>query len=165
MRLFGSILLLVSLCSWPVFRYHLLGLLETELLEITEELMYDPQCSSLSRILVNLSHAVSWFWTDWQGVRDDKIIAVCAEDPEYRHYKDIKELPPHWVAEICWFFEDCILVPCLEPFIHGYWYRNINIRCLWIWCYSVHMMATMAIFPGDFEVALRLKWAFFLPPT
>ncbi len=37
-----------------------------------------------------ISHAVSWFWTDWQGVRDDKIIAVCAEDPEHCHYKDIK---------------------------------------------------------------------------
>jgi len=108
-----------------------------------------------------ISHAVSWFWTDWQGARDDKIIAVCAEDPEYRHYKDIKELPPHWVAEICWFFEDCIIVPCLEPFIHGYWYRNINIRHLWIWCYSVHMMATMTIFPGDFEVALKTEVGFF----
>ncbi|KAJ1387253.1 Inorganic pyrophosphatase, partial [Sesbania bispinosa] len=30
-----------------------------------------------------------------QGEKDDKIIAVCADDPEYRHYNDIKELPPH----------------------------------------------------------------------
>ncbi|RVW95489.1 Soluble inorganic pyrophosphatase 1 [Vitis vinifera] len=27
-----------------------------------------------------------------QGEKDDKIIAVCADDPEYRHYTDIKEL-------------------------------------------------------------------------
>lgn len=42
-----------------------------------------------------------------QGEKDDKIIAVCADDPEYRHFKDIKELPPHRLAEIRRFFEDC----------------------------------------------------------
>ncbi|KAH9542238.1 hypothetical protein CY35_14G105900 [Sphagnum magellanicum] len=41
-----------------------------------------------------------------QGEKDDKIIAVCTDDPEYRHYKDIKELPPHRLAEIRQFFED-----------------------------------------------------------
>ena len=43
-----------------------------------------------------------------QGEKDDKIIAVCADDPEFRHYRDIKELPPHRLAEIRRFFEDCI---------------------------------------------------------
>ncbi|KAG0579840.1 hypothetical protein KC19_4G127700 [Ceratodon purpureus] len=42
-----------------------------------------------------------------QGEKDDKIIAVCADDPEYRHFKDISELPPHRLAEIRRFFEDC----------------------------------------------------------
>lgn len=46
---------------------------------------------------------------DLQGEKDDKIIAVCADDPEYRHYNDIKDLPPHRLAEIRRFFEDCIL--------------------------------------------------------
>lgn len=41
-----------------------------------------------------------------QGEKDDKIIAVCADDPEYRHYRDIKELAPHRLAEIRRFFED-----------------------------------------------------------
>ncbi|XP_057778952.1 soluble inorganic pyrophosphatase 4-like isoform X1 [Salvia miltiorrhiza] len=41
-----------------------------------------------------------------QGEKDDKIIAVCADDPEYRHYTDISELPPHRLAEIRRFFED-----------------------------------------------------------
>ncbi|KAI3899073.1 hypothetical protein MKW92_001557, partial [Papaver armeniacum] len=41
-----------------------------------------------------------------QGEKDDKIIAVCADDPEYRHYTDIEELPPHRLAEIRRFFED-----------------------------------------------------------
>ncbi|KAG8059709.1 hypothetical protein GUJ93_ZPchr0002g23220 [Zizania palustris] len=41
-----------------------------------------------------------------QGEKDDKIIAVCADDPEYRHYKDINEIPPHRLQEIRRFFED-----------------------------------------------------------
>ncbi|KAK6288070.1 hypothetical protein POUND7_014249 [Theobroma cacao] len=41
-----------------------------------------------------------------QGEKDDKIIAVCADDPEFRHYTDIKHLPPHRLAEIRRFFEE-----------------------------------------------------------
>ncbi|KAG8383349.1 hypothetical protein BUALT_Bualt04G0003200 [Buddleja alternifolia] len=41
-----------------------------------------------------------------QGEKDDKIIAVCADDPEFRHYKDTNDLPPHRLAEIRRFFED-----------------------------------------------------------
>ncbi|XP_074358480.1 soluble inorganic pyrophosphatase 1-like isoform X1 [Apium graveolens] len=41
-----------------------------------------------------------------QGEKDDKIIAVCADDPEYRHYTDINQLPPHRLMEIRRFFED-----------------------------------------------------------
>ncbi|KAL2458333.1 Inorganic diphosphatase [Forsythia ovata] len=41
-----------------------------------------------------------------QGEKDDKIIAVCADDPEVRHYTDISQLPPHRLQEIRRFFED-----------------------------------------------------------
>ncbi|KAF2315144.1 hypothetical protein GH714_038258 [Hevea brasiliensis] len=41
-----------------------------------------------------------------QGEKDDKIIAVCADDPEYKHYTDIKQLAPHRLSEIRRFFED-----------------------------------------------------------
>ena len=41
-----------------------------------------------------------------QGERDDKIICVCADDPEYRHFNDISELPEHRLREIRRFFED-----------------------------------------------------------
>ncbi|KAK1280530.1 Soluble inorganic pyrophosphatase [Acorus gramineus] len=41
-----------------------------------------------------------------QGEKDDKIIAVCADDPEFRQCNDIKDLPPHRLAEIRRFFED-----------------------------------------------------------
>ncbi|XP_012701719.1 soluble inorganic pyrophosphatase isoform X1 [Setaria italica] len=44
-----------------------------------------------------------------QGEKDDKIIAVCTDDPEYRHYNDLSELSPHRVQEIRRFFEDCKL--------------------------------------------------------
>ena len=44
-----------------------------------------------------------------QGEKDDKIIAVCADDPEFRHYTGLNDLPPHRLAEIRRFFEDCIL--------------------------------------------------------
>jgi inorganic pyrophosphatase len=41
-----------------------------------------------------------------QGEKDDKIIAVCTDDPEYRHYNDLSKLSPHRVQEIRRFFED-----------------------------------------------------------
>jgi inorganic pyrophosphatase len=41
-----------------------------------------------------------------QGERDDKIIAVCADDPEFRHLNDLSELSPHRLQEIRRFFED-----------------------------------------------------------
>ncbi|OIW13515.1 hypothetical protein TanjilG_29256 [Lupinus angustifolius] len=41
-----------------------------------------------------------------QGEKDDKIIAVCADDPEYKYYSDFKELAPHRMTEIRRFFED-----------------------------------------------------------
>ncbi len=41
-----------------------------------------------------------------QGEEDDKIIAVHANDPEYRHYSSIDQLQPHRMAEVKRFFED-----------------------------------------------------------
>jgi len=40
------------------------------------------------------------------GERDDKIICVHVDDPEYSHYKSINDLPPHRLKEIKRFFED-----------------------------------------------------------
>ena len=37
---------------------------------------------------------------------DDKIIAIHADDPEYAHYRDISELPPHRLVELERFFLD-----------------------------------------------------------
>lgn len=34
---------------------------------------------------------------------------MCADDPEYRHYTNINQLPPHRLAEIRRFFEECML--------------------------------------------------------
>ncbi|KAG2484876.1 hypothetical protein HYH03_016360 [Edaphochlamys debaryana] len=41
-----------------------------------------------------------------QGERDDKLIAVHADDPEFKGFTDISQLPPHRLAEIKRFFED-----------------------------------------------------------
>jgi len=41
-----------------------------------------------------------------QGEEDDKIIAVHADDPEYLHYKSIRDLPPHRMEEVRRFFLD-----------------------------------------------------------
>lgn len=41
-----------------------------------------------------------------QGEMDDKIIAVHADDPQYAHIGDIKEVSSHKINEITRFFED-----------------------------------------------------------
>ena len=38
--------------------------------------------------------------------QDDKVIAVHVDDPEYAHYTDIAELPPHRLKELQRFFLD-----------------------------------------------------------
>jgi inorganic pyrophosphatase len=38
--------------------------------------------------------------------QDDKIIAIHVDDPEYAHYQDIAELPPHRLRELERFFLD-----------------------------------------------------------
>jgi inorganic pyrophosphatase len=38
--------------------------------------------------------------------QDDKIIAIHVDDPEYAHYRDIAELPPHRLRELQRFFVD-----------------------------------------------------------
>jgi inorganic pyrophosphatase len=43
--------------------------------------------------------------TDEKG-RDDKIVAIHVDDPEYEHYRDIAELPPHRLRELERFFLD-----------------------------------------------------------
>ena len=35
-----------------------------------------------------------------QGEQDDKVIAVHADDPEFKHFNDISEIPKHRLAEI-----------------------------------------------------------------
>jgi inorganic pyrophosphatase len=65
-----------------------------------------------------------------QGEKDDKIIAVCADDPEYRHYKHIKELPPHRLAEIRRFFEDCIHITVPAVLVTLSFFVPSKFRCV-----------------------------------
>lgn len=39
------------------------------------------------------------------GKQDDKIIAVAAKDPSVNHYKNVEELPSHFLAELKNYFE------------------------------------------------------------
>ena len=41
-----------------------------------------------------------------QGENDEKIISIHLDDPEYREYSDIGQLPPHRMNEVRRFFED-----------------------------------------------------------
>jgi inorganic pyrophosphatase len=41
-----------------------------------------------------------------QGEADEKIIAVATDDPEYRGYENIDQLPPHRLEELSTFFAD-----------------------------------------------------------
>jgi len=43
--------------------------------------------------------------TDEHG-GDDKIIAVCIDDPAYAHYESLKAVPPHVMRELDRFFRD-----------------------------------------------------------
>lgn len=87
-----------------------------KLIEIGAKIKKNPIPTKWPKVygLINFSiMIISWchkFCCIYQGEKDDKIIAVCADDPEYRHYTDINQLPPHRLAEIRRFFEDCILM-------------------------------------------------------
>lgn len=51
-----------------------------------------------------------------QGEQDDKIIAVHADDPEFKGYSDISELPKHRLMEIKRFALSYLNRP-----LHGHW--------------------------------------------
>lgn len=68
----------------------------------------------------------------FQGEKDDKIIAVCADDPEYKHYSDIRELAPHRLSEIRRFFEDCILFGTIKLSAQFQINEHINFKSIYI---------------------------------
>ncbi len=41
-----------------------------------------------------------------QGKKDHKIISVATEDPEFNHYREASELPPHRINQLRRFFQD-----------------------------------------------------------
>jgi len=41
-----------------------------------------------------------------QGKKDHKVIAVCTDDPEYNHYREAEEMPPHRITQLRRFFQD-----------------------------------------------------------
>ena len=65
-------------------------------------LMQDP-CYPLT--IVNARAIGGLRMVDDKG-GDDKIVAVCIDDPAYAHYETIKALPPHILKELDRFFRD-----------------------------------------------------------
>lgn len=54
------------------------------------------------------------------GERDDKVVAVPADDPRFDHIEDIGDLPPHFQKEMAHFFETYKKVQAKEVSIGGW---------------------------------------------
>jgi len=65
-----------------------------------------------------------------QGEADDKIIAVHAHDPEYSHYRNIDELPPHRMTEVQRFFEDYKALENKKVFVERFLSREEAIKSI-----------------------------------
>ncbi len=48
---------------------------------------------------------------------DDKIVAVCVDDPAFAHYHELEQLPPHLMLELDRFFRDYKLLEGKETVI------------------------------------------------
>jgi inorganic pyrophosphatase len=65
-----------------------------------------------------------------QDEEDDKIIAVHSDDPEYSHYQDISDLPPHRMKEVRRFFEDYKLLEGKTVKIESFLQRSVALTVI-----------------------------------
>ena len=65
-----------------------------------------------------------------QGMPDAKILAVCPNDPFYKDYTDIKDLPEHIVQEISYFFETYKVLEGKETLVPGLRDRETAIKVI-----------------------------------
>jgi inorganic pyrophosphatase len=61
---------------------------------------------SVAPVSVLRARAIGILCYERDGVRDDKVIAVHADDPAFRQYDRFDQLPAHWRAMLTRFFED-----------------------------------------------------------
>ncbi len=64
------------------------------------------------------------------GEGDDKIIAVHADDPVWKHYNDISELPQHLLAEMQQFFVSYKALDNKEVEVSGYKNRDVALQII-----------------------------------
>lgn len=87
-----------------------------------------------------------------QGEQDDKIIAVHADDPEFKGYSDISELPKHRLMEIKrWSLVNPFLILwCEQPslgaleaecFLSTNWHVSGQ-TYIWIWAFAQFLLTS-----------------------
>jgi inorganic pyrophosphatase len=78
---------------------------------------------------------------------DDKLIAVCVDDPAFAHYHDAHELPPHVVVELDRFFRDYKILEGKESIVDKPYDRKTALATL--------AAARDAYTRGDWKVAKK----------
>jgi len=64
------------------------------------------------------------------GEADDKIISVAAGDPSVNHYRNITELPPHFISELKSFFEDYKKLEHKTSVVEDFMERDVAMKIL-----------------------------------
>ena len=65
-----------------------------------------------------------------KGLPDDKILAVPATDPLYTGYRDISDIPPHFMAEVAHFFSVYKDLEKLEVEANGWESAKLALHCI-----------------------------------
>jgi len=78
---------------------------------------------------------------------DDKIVAVCVDDPAFSHYTDAAQMPPHVLVELERFFRDYKILEGKETIVEHLYDRATAL--------SVIQAARASYERGDWKVTAR----------
>lgn len=82
-----------------------------------------PMCLVLASVIGNMQMIDS-------GKQDDKIIAVATKDPSVNHYKNVKELPEHFLLELRNYFEQYKVLENKKVVIDNFQDKEIAIKVI-----------------------------------